>query len=172
MKLDKNQVVVLIHCGSRGLGHQVCTDYVAQMGAAMKKYGITLPDRQLACVPIRSDEGKAYLSAMRASANFAWANRQGITHLLRSAFRRVFDKSVRMDLIYDVAHNIAKKEKHSVDGRKMEVLVHRKESLKLIGTPVNRFSSLVAWAPRRGFWPVCRARWKRRSGACATGPAA
>jgi tRNA-splicing ligase RtcB len=126
MRLEEGRVIVLIHCGSRGLGHQVCTDYVAQMGPAMKKYNITLPDRQLACVPIRSEEGQSYLAAMRAAANFAWANRQGILHLLRGAFRRVFDKSVRLDLIYDVCHNIAKREKHTVDGQKQDVLVHRK----------------------------------------------
>ncbi len=126
MGLYKDQAVVLIHCGSRGLGHQVCTDYLAQMGAAMKKYGITLPDRQLACVPIQSEEGQAYLAAMRASANFAWANRQGILHLLRGSFQKVFGKSVRLELIYDVCHNIAKRETHTLDGRKCEVLVHRK----------------------------------------------
>lgn len=126
MGLHLDQIVVLIHCGSRGLGHQVCTDYLAQMGAAMKKYGITLPDRQLACVPIQSEEGQAYLAAMRASANFAWANRQGILHLLRGSFRKLFGKSVRLDLIYDVCHNIAKRETHTIDGRKCDVLVHRK----------------------------------------------
>ena len=86
MKIEKDQVVVLIHSGSRGLGHQVCTDYVALMNQVMPKYGITLPDRQLASVPTASDEGQSYLGAMAAAANFAWANRQGITHLLRGAF--------------------------------------------------------------------------------------
>lgn len=124
--LEEGQVVVLIHCGSRGLGHQVCTDYLAQMGAAMKRYGISLPDRQLACVPIQSPEGQAYLGAMRAAANFAWANRQAILHNLRGAVHKVFDRSVRLDLIYDVCHNIAKRETHTVEGRKQDVLVHRK----------------------------------------------
>ncbi|MBI1955563.1 MAG: RtcB family protein, partial [Acidobacteria bacterium] len=86
--LSENQIVVLIHTGSRGLGHQVCTDYLAQMGTAMKKYNITLPDRQLACVPIHSPEGQAYLGAMNAAANFAWANRQAITHFVREAIHR------------------------------------------------------------------------------------
>src|SRR5215472_4793136 len=104
MGLKLDQVVVLVHCGSRGLGHQVCTDYLAQMGAAMKKYSITLPDRQLACVPIQSEEGQAYLAAMRAAANFAWANRQAILHLLRGAFQRIFGEGARMDLVYDVCH--------------------------------------------------------------------
>ncbi len=124
--IEEGQVVVLIHCGSRGLGHQVCTDYLAQMGAAMKRYGISLPDRQLACVPIQSPEGQAYLGAMRAAANFAWANRQAILHHLRGAFQKVFGRSVRMDLVYDVCHNIAKRETHTVEGHRQDVLVHRK----------------------------------------------
>jgi tRNA-splicing ligase RtcB len=124
--LSKDQVVVLIHSGSRGLGHQVCTDYVAEMNKAMKKYNITLPDRQLACTPIRSEEGQRYLGAMAAAANFAWANRQGITHFLRGAFQRVFGDDTRLDLVYDVCHNIAKRETYEVEGRKRAVLVHRK----------------------------------------------
>ena len=126
MNLHEGQVVVLLHCGSRGLGHQVCTDYLAQMGAAMKKYGITLPDRQLACVPIRSEEGRAYLGAMRAAANFAWANRQAIVHFLRSSFHSVFGKQARLDMIYDVCHNIAKRERHTVGEQRLDLLVHRK----------------------------------------------
>ncbi len=122
----EGQVVVLLHCGSRGLGHQVCTDYVAQMGAAMKKYNITVPDRQLACVPIQSEEGQAYLGAMRAAANFAWANRQAIVHFLRGSFKTIFGKQTRLDVIYDVCHNIAKRERHTVGGQKVDVLVHRK----------------------------------------------
>ncbi|HLH44974.1 MAG TPA: RtcB family protein [Bryobacteraceae bacterium] len=126
MQLEEGQIVVLIHCGSRGLGHQVCTDYLAQMGEAMKKYGITLPDRQLACVPIQSPEGQSYLGAMRAAANFAWANRQVILHFLRGAFRRIFGPDTRLDLVYDVCHNIAKRERHMVQGEWKDVLVHRK----------------------------------------------
>ncbi len=126
MGIEKDQVVVLIHSGSRGLGHQVCTDYVALMNKVMPKYGIQLPDRQLACAPIASDEGQSYLGAMAAAANFAWANRQGILHFLREAFRRVFDPDVRLDLIYDVCHNIAKEETHVVEGRPRRLLVHRK----------------------------------------------
>jgi tRNA-splicing ligase RtcB len=124
--VHEGQTVVLIHSGSRGLGHQVCTDYLAQMDAAMKKYGIHLPDRQLACVPVQSKEGQAYLGAMRAAANFAWANRQAMTHFLRGAFERVFGKSVRLDVIYDVCHNIAKFERYEVDGVERNLLVHRK----------------------------------------------
>jgi tRNA-splicing ligase RtcB len=126
MGLNPEQVVVLVHCGSRGLGHQVCTDYLAQMGAAMKKYNITLPDRQLACVPISSDEGQSYLAAMRAAANFAWANRQAILHLLRGAFRCIFGSGVQLEVVYDVCHNIAKRERHRWGGEKADVLVHRK----------------------------------------------
>jgi tRNA-splicing ligase RtcB len=124
--LEEDQIVVLIHTGSRGLGHQVCTDFLAQMGAAMKKYNITLPDRQLACVPIQSPEGQSYLGAMRAAANFAWVNRQAITHFVRAVFRRVFGDGIHLRLVYDVAHNIAKRETHTVHGKECEVLVHRK----------------------------------------------
>jgi tRNA-splicing ligase RtcB len=124
--LEEGQTVVLIHSGSRGLGHQVCTDFLATMGAAMKKHGITVPDRQLACVPVQSEEGQAYLAAMRAAANFAWANRQAIHHMLRGAFRKVFGAGARLDVVYDVCHNIAKREKHRYEGREVDVLVHRK----------------------------------------------
>lgn len=124
--LETGQVAVLVHCGSRGLGHQVCTDYLAQMGGAMKKYGISLPDRQLACVPIQSEEGQSYLAAMRAAANFAWANRQTILHFLRDSFRRIFGEDTRIGLIYDVCHNMAKREQHRVGGEMRDVLVHRK----------------------------------------------
>lgn len=126
MGLAGEQVVVLIHSGSRGLGHQVCTDYVALMNEAMPRYGIVLPDRQLACAPIQSEEGQAYLGAMKAAANFAWANRQAILHFVRAAFRRIFGDSATLDLIYDVCHNIAKQEVHEVDGQQRDVLVHRK----------------------------------------------
>jgi tRNA-splicing ligase RtcB len=124
--LHEKQVVVLIHSGSRGLGHQVCTDYVALMNRNMARYGISLPDRQLACGPIDSEEGRNYLAAMRAAANFAWANRQAILHFLRGAFCRIFGSGVHLDLIYDVCHNIAKLERYEVEGRLRKVLVHRK----------------------------------------------
>src|SRR5207302_1625947 len=126
LRLEKDQVVVLIHSGSRGFGHQICTDYVALMNQVMPKYKITLPDRQLACAPARSEEGRNYLGAMAAAANFAWANRQAIMHFLREAMGRVFGSAVRLDLVYDVCHNIAKRETYQVEGRKREVLVHRK----------------------------------------------
>jgi tRNA-splicing ligase RtcB len=117
-----NQIVVMIHSGSRGLGHQVCTDYLEEMQEAMPKYGIKVVDRQLACVPIKSQEGQRYLRAMAAAANFAFANRQMMSHWTRQAFKSVLSSS-ELRLIYDVAHNIAKEETHSVGGR---VLVYRK----------------------------------------------
>jgi tRNA-splicing ligase RtcB len=126
INLEKNQIIVLVHCGSRGLGHQVCTDYLAQMGDAMKKYRIAIPDRQLACVPIQSPEGQSYLAAMRAAANFAWANRQVILHFLRSSFRQIFGSDAQLEVVYDVCHNIAKRERHQIDGEFRDVLVHRK----------------------------------------------
>ncbi len=124
--LHEGQVVVLIHSGSRGLGHQVCTDALAEMGPAIKKYGLSLPDRQLASVPVQSEEGQRYLKAMRAAANFAWANRQAIHHFLRNSFQTVFGKMARLTLVYDVCHNIAKREKHHWGGAPVDVLVHRK----------------------------------------------
>jgi tRNA-splicing ligase RtcB (3'-phosphate/5'-hydroxy nucleic acid ligase) len=123
--LHKEQIVVLIHSGSRGLGHQVCTDYLDAMQGGMKKYGISVVDRQLACVPIQSKEGKEYLGAMAASANFAFVNRQMITHWTREAFRRILG-SGDLNIVYDVCHNIAKYEEHAVEGSRKTVLVHRK----------------------------------------------
>lgn len=125
----KGQVTVMVHTGSRGFGHQVCDDYLQVMHDAARKYGIYLPDRQLVCAPVESPEGKRYLAAMACAANFAWANRQMITHWVREAFEQVFKKSARdlgLFVIYDVAHNIAKIEEHMVDGRRVTVCVHRK----------------------------------------------
>jgi tRNA-splicing ligase RtcB (3'-phosphate/5'-hydroxy nucleic acid ligase) len=116
----------LIHCGSRGLGHQVCTDFLKVMNEAMPRYEISLPDRQLACVPLRSQEAKDYLGAMAAAANFAWANRQAITHFTRGAFRRIFGDAAEVRVVYDVAHNIAKRETHRVGESERDVMVHRK----------------------------------------------
>jgi tRNA-splicing ligase RtcB len=124
--LSKDRIVVLIHTGSRGLGHQVCSDYVAQMDEAMRKYDLHLPDRQLACAPVHSPEGRRYLHAMAAAANFAWTNRQAISHSIRGAFQRIFGDSVHLPVIYDVAHNIAKVETHTIDEKKKRVVVHRK----------------------------------------------
>lgn len=123
--LHKDQVVILVHTGSRGLGHQVCTDYLREMDAAMKTYGISMPDRELACVPIDSREGRNYLGAMSSAANFAFNNRQLITYNVREVFRRLF-KTDKVNIVYDVCHNIAKIEEHTVDSSKKKVLVHRK----------------------------------------------
>ena len=126
MGLERGQVVLTVHCGGRGLAHQVCTDFMAQAIPAMKRYGLSVPDRQLTCVPIQSPEGQSYLGAMGAAANFAWANRQYMHHSLRNAFQRIFGCDARLDLVYDVAHNVAKREQHEVDGQNRDVLVHRK----------------------------------------------
>ncbi|MEX2116230.1 MAG: RtcB family protein [Bacteroidota bacterium] len=123
--LRAGMVTVLIHTGSRGLGHQVCTDFLDTMQSAMRTYGIHVVDRQLACVPIRSPEGQDYLKAMAAAANFAFANRQMITHWTREAFRRIVGNG-DLRIVYDVAHNIAKVEEHMINGQRKQVLVHRK----------------------------------------------
>jgi tRNA-splicing ligase RtcB len=126
---EVGQVLILIHTGSRGFGHQVCTDHLRVMEGAVSSYGIKLPDRQLACAPIESKEGKDYLAAMACAANYAWVNRQCIAHWARESFSKVFGKSpdeLGMRQIYDVAHNIAKIEAHKVDGKTVKVCVHRK----------------------------------------------
>ncbi len=147
--LHLNQVVVLIHSGSRGLGHQVCTDYLDLMQSAMKRYGISVVDRQLACVPIQSEEGQDYLAAMASAANFAFVNRQMITHWTRKAFERIVG-SGDLRIVYDVCHNIAKHEDHQFQGQTRRVLVHRKgatrafpkghpalpQDLRAVGQPV------------------------------------
>jgi len=152
-RLEKGQITIMIHTGSRGLGYQICDDNVKDLGRAVQKYNISLPDRQLACAPIESPEGRAYFSAMVCAANYAWANRQCITHWVREAFGQVYNKNpeqLGMELVYDVAHNIAKFEEHTVDGNKIKVCVHRKgatrafppghwalpEKYKPIGQPV------------------------------------
>lgn len=122
--LFPGQVVIMIHSGSRGLGHQVATDYIGLMGAVMSREHIELPDRQLACAPISSREGRAYLAAMAAACNFAWANRQLLAYRARQVFERMFKAS--LPLVYDVAHNIAKFERHQIEGAEQLVLVHRK----------------------------------------------
>ena len=168
--VDKGTVCVLIHCGSRGLGYQVCDDYLSVMNRAVIKYGIELPDRQLCCAPIESNEGTAYLRAMACAANYAWANRQAITHLARQCFMETFSigpKDLGMVLIYDVCHNVAKFEEHTVDGQLRTLCVHRKgatrafpagdlripTSLRAVGQPVlvpgdmGRFSYVLTGAP-------------------------
>jgi tRNA-splicing ligase RtcB len=129
MGLEKDQVCVMIHSGSRGLGYQVCDDSLAALRKVPEKYGIELPDRQLACAPVNSAEGQHYIAAMRAAANFAWCNRQLLMQQAREVFAHVFGQSweeLQMALIYDVCHNIAKLEEHTVNGKLKKVWVHRK----------------------------------------------
>ncbi len=136
MGLQEGQVTVMVHCGSRGLGHQVCSDFLVVLDRAVRKYGIKLPDRQLACAPIKSKEGQDYFGGMAASANYAWCNRQIITHWVRETFQKVFrmsEEDLGMELVYDVAHNIAKFEVHKVDGKKKKVCVHRKGATRAFG---------------------------------------
>jgi len=168
--VELGTVCVLIHCGSRGFGYQVCDDYLSVMNRAVSKYGIELPDRQLCCAPVDSDEGQSYLEAMACAANYAWANRQTITHLTRQTFMEVLGMGpgdLGMNLIYDVCHNIAKLEEHDVDGSPRRLCVHRKgatrafpagdrripESLRDIGQPVlvpgdmGRYSYVLIGSP-------------------------
>jgi len=123
------QITIMIHTGSRGFGYQVCDDYLVVMQQAVRKYGITLPDRQLACAPLKSPEAQSYLQAMMSGANYAWANRQAIAHWAREAFQKVFGMTpsrLGMRQVYDVAHNIAKIEEHLIDGQPRRVCIHRK----------------------------------------------
>ena len=139
MGIKEGTITVLIHCGSRGFGHQVCSDYLRVAEQAMEKYNINLPDRELACVPNNSEEGESYRKAMFAALNFAWSNRQMITHWTRKSFERVFNQTesdLDMKLVYDVAHNIAKVEKHKVDGKERKLVVHRKGATRAF--PSNR----------------------------------
>jgi len=138
--LREGLVTVMIHTGSRGLGHQVCTDFLKSTEQALRRYGITVPDRQLACAPAGSDEARAYLGAMRAAANFAFANRQVLAHWTREVFARVLERPAeRLGLVtvYDVAHNVAKIEDHEIDGRRRRLIVHRKGATRAFpGQPV------------------------------------
>lgn len=137
MGLQEGCLAVQIHCGSRGLGHQVCTDYVQSFQHAVKRYGIQLPDRELVCAPMDSPEGQDYLKAMRAAANFAFANRQLLAHSARRAFEETFaphfKKGWHLVQVYDIAHNMGKIETHEVDGRKVKVCVHRKGATRAFG---------------------------------------
>jgi len=132
----KDQIVVMIHTGSRGLGYQTCDDNLRTMERAVKKYDIDIPDRQLACAPWESQEARDYFGAMACAANYAWANRQLITHWVRESFSQVLGRDpeeMGMDIVYDVAHNIAKREEHLVDGSKTRVIVHRKGATRSFG---------------------------------------
>jgi tRNA-splicing ligase RtcB len=153
LNLHLGQITVMVHSGSRGFGYQVCDEYSKGMVRTLDKFAISVPDRQLACAPVKSDEGKRYLGAMRCAANYAWCNRQVLMELTRRTFQHFFNlgpKELGMDLIYDVAHNIAKIERHTIDGKEKTLCVHRKgatrafppghkelpEKYKSIGQPV------------------------------------
>ena len=136
MGLISGYLVVMIHCGSRGFGHQVCTDYVREFQAAVKRYGIKLPDRELVCAPLNSPEGKNYLSAMRCAANYAFANRQVLAHFARQAFEESLAGKIsnwHLSQVYDIAHNMGKIETHQVDGKPIEICVHRKGATRAFG---------------------------------------
>jgi len=151
--LEEDMVVVMIHCGSRGLGHQTCTDQLKIMGDAMKRHAIEVPDRQLACVPVDSKEGQRYLEAMAAASNFAWANRHILAHETRQAFAAgigTIQEKLGMDLVFDVAHNLAKVETHVVDGRETEVCVHH--SCLRAGPPRPAFRSEIGRATGPDSW--------------------
>ena len=129
-------VTVMIHTGSRGFGHQITTDYLDKLGKVSKKHGIELPDRQLACAPVDSPEGREYFGAMAAGANYAWTNRQCLAHWTREVLEKFFGRSssdLGIEQIYDVAHNIAKFETHKVDGKEIRVCVHRKGATRAFG---------------------------------------
>ena len=139
MGIKKGQITVLTHCGSRGFGHQICSDFLRVSEKALSKYNISLKDRELACVPNSSEEGNSYREAMFAALNFAWSNRQMITHWTRKSFERVFkqtEEDLGLDLIYDVAHNIAKVERHQIGKQMKSVVVHRKGATRAF--PANR----------------------------------
>lgn len=183
------QIVVTIHCGSRGFGHQIAEDYIKLAESKQAAYGFHLVDRQLACLPLQSDEGKAYLAAMACGANFAWANRQLLMHGVRQAFSSVFGRKARakeMPLVYDVCHNIAKMEEYEIDGQKRRVCVHRKgatrafppqhpalpEKYRAVGQPVlipgdmGRYSFVLVGAPgsmEQSFGSCCHGAGRRQS---------
>ncbi|MCK5396707.1 MAG: RtcB family protein [Thermoplasmata archaeon] len=137
---EPGQIMVMIHTGSRGAGHQIASDYLREMESAVKKYNIELPDRQLACAPAQSKEAQDYFKAMACGANFAWNNRQLILHWVRESFGEIMDRDAEemdMELVYDVCHNIAKLEEHQVDGQRKKVYVHRKGATRAFGPGQN-----------------------------------
>jgi tRNA-splicing ligase RtcB len=178
MGLEEGHVTILIHCGSRGFGHQVCTDYLKLMGTRLHEFSFSLPDRQLAAAPLDSDIGQSYLSAMAAAANYAWANRQTLMVLAERSFSETLGgtpASFGFRMIYDVCHNIVKRETHTVGGRRLKVCVHRKgatralppgdrrvpEAYRSIGQPVlvpgdmGTASYLLVGAQPKGEQPFC-----------------
>ncbi len=172
------QVTVMIHTGSRGFGHQVCDDALDVMQKAVRKYNIELPDKQLACAPIGSPEGQRYYGHMACAANYAWANRQAITHSVREAFSKAFgqgDEKLGLEQIWDVAHNIAKFEEHRVNGGSKRLCVHRKGATRAFvclgntGRSVSRCWYPVIWARPRICWSARRRLWRRPGVRPATG---
>ena len=134
--IDKGSITVMIHCGSRGFGYQICDGYAKGMVRALSKYNINVPDRQLACAPVNSPEGKDYIGAMKCAANYAWNNRQCLMHRIREVFERVFEASTKdlgMSLVWDVAHNIAKFERYNIDGKEKLLCIHRKGATRAFG---------------------------------------
>ncbi len=131
--LRKGMLTVMIHCGSRGLGHQVCTDFLEKMVDQSPEFGYQLPDRELVCVPFKSSLGQDYFAAMVSAANFAWANRHMIAHSVRHAWQQAFGKQEQLKLVYDISHNIGKREMHTVDGKMQELLLHRKGATRSFG---------------------------------------
>ncbi|GMU19449.1 MAG: RNA-splicing ligase RtcB [Candidatus Babeliales bacterium] len=131
--LSMDAVVIMIHCGSRGLGHQTCTDYVKIMMSKLSTYGYQLPDRELVCAPVTSQEGHDYFAAMSAAANFAWANRHMIGHSVRTTWHNMFGARAQLRTVYDVSHNIGKRETHSINGKPKELLLHRKGATRSFG---------------------------------------
>ncbi|MDQ4073213.1 MAG: RtcB family protein [Thermoproteota archaeon] len=145
MGIFEGQITVLIHCGSRGFGHQICSDYLRVSEKALKKYNISLPDKELACVPVRSKEGEDYIKAMNCALNFAWSNRQLITYWTRKTFEKVFrmsEEDLDMRLIYDVSHNIAKPEIHTINNEKRELIVHRKGATRAFPSGLSQVSPI------------------------------
>ena len=184
--LRLGQVVVQIHCGSRGLGHQVATDYIQAFQAASRKFGYDLPDQQLVCAPLDSPEGQAYLAAMNCAANYAWANRQVLTYRVREAFEEVLGGKVPnwdLCLVYDVAHNMAKIETHTVGGKRQSSCACTARAPRApsgratrtcrptTGPSASRCWCRAAWAPPPTCWSARPARWSTPSARAATAPA-
>jgi tRNA-splicing ligase RtcB len=182
--LNQDQIVVQIHCGSRGLGHQVCGDYVKRFQKAIRQYGLVLPDRELVCAPLSSPEGQDYLAAMKAAANYAFANRQVLAHHIRRSFERVLAGKVanhHIYQIYDIAHNMAKVETHEVEGRRVKLCVHRKGATRAFGPGAPQLPAAYRdigqpvlvpgrWARPAGCWSAPRPRWTKPSAPPVTAP--
>ncbi|UCD21029.1 MAG: RtcB family protein [archaeon] len=140
-KIDKNQILITLHCGSRALGHQIGTDYLKVLAEASRKYGIPIREKELVCAPITSEEGQKYFTAMNCGINYAFANRQVISHLTRKAFTRVFPKE-SLEMLYDIGHNTCKIEKHEVDGKELELYVHRKGATRAFAPGRDELNSI------------------------------